>query len=118
MSNFVITKGVDNEFTFTIKQTGTTLPMEIEVTDTFVATLVPLEKEGVISGMEYTMTTEDAVNGKIKLNIPEADTVDLVSDKGDKVDRYYNRPTYKLIVECDTVNNGNFTAKVPLVYVD
>jgi len=118
MSNFVITKGVDNEFTFTIKQTGTTLPMEIESTDTFVATLVLLEDEGAIKGTEYTLTTEDAVNGKVKLVIPEEDTLDLVVSKGCKVDRYYNKPTYKLIVECNTANNGNFIAKMPLVYVD
>ena len=118
MSNFVITKGVANEATFIIKQTGTTLPMEIEATDTFVATLVLLENEGAINGTSYTLTIEDAINGKVKLTIPEADTVGLVSDKGCKVDRYYNKPTYKLIVECNTANNGNFIAKMPLVYVD
>jgi len=117
-SNFTITKGIRNEFTFTLKQTGTTLPMEIDGTDTFNASLVPLTEDGVTNSIDFVLTSEDALNGKIKLVIDANTTSSLLSEKGSKVDKYYTIPTYKLIIECNTVNNGNFVAKVPLVHVD
>jgi hypothetical protein len=50
--------------------------------------------------------------------VPADDTEEMASEKGEKADRYYAKPTYKLVIECVTQNNGNFIAKVPLVYVD
>ena len=108
---------MDNEFVFTLKQTGTTLPMEIELTDTFNATIVPLDPD-VVDTIDIALTTEEAINGKVKLIVDEATADTLTSEKGSKVDRYYLTPTYKIIIDCKTVNNGNFIAKVPLVYVD
>jgi hypothetical protein len=125
VTKFVISKGVNNTFTFTIKQDNSTLPLAIEVSDTFVADLVPLGSDfnydvempaGTFDNI--SMSVEDAANGKISLQISEADTQWLVADKGARVDRYYTRPTYKLVLKCNTVNNGNFIAKVPEVYVD
>jgi len=118
-SKFVIDKGSDNTFTFTIKQDNSTLPLEIVAGDTFFATLMKLGTNEVFADIDNTsLTVEDAVNGKVSLYIPESLTANLITDRGDKVDRYYIRPTYKLILECSTQNNGNFIAKVPEVYVD
>jgi hypothetical protein len=124
-NKFVISKGVNNNFTFTIKQDNSTLPLEIEVADTFLADLIPLGDAFAFDGgmptdtfNDIVMVVEDAPNGKISLAISESDTQWLVIDKGARVDRYYTRPTYKLVLKCNTVNNGNFIAKVPEVYVD
>ena len=113
---FVINRSVANEFVLTIKQTGTTLPMEIEETDTFEAQLIKLEDDSVV--LTKALTTEDAVNGKVNLAITLEEASALEAEKGPKVDRYYVMPTYKLVIDCNTVNNGAFVAKVSEVYVD
>lgn len=116
-TKFVISRGVDNTFIFTIKQDNSTLPMLIEVGDTFVADLVSLESdEVVIAGRALTIA--DAANGKVQLDYTKEEVSPLVSEKGSKVDRYYLRPSYKLVIDCSTNNNGEFVAKVPEVYVD
>jgi len=128
VTKFTISKGSDNTFIFTIKQDNSTLPLTIENTDTFSAKLILLSDNSVVHTYPITTPTtgsSDALNGKITLIIPSADTYgvgsgtdSLVRDVGSKVDRYYARPTYKLIIECSTVNNGDFIAKVDEVYVD
>ena len=53
--------------------------------------------------------------------------VDVVSDevvngleveRGDKADYYYAKPLYRLAIDCNTLNNGKFVAKVDKVYVE
>lgn len=116
VNTFIITKGMDNTFVFTIKASGSTLPMEIEVGDTFTASLIALADDSV--AITKSLTVEDLVNGKVSLTITSAETATLVTDKGTKTDRYYLRPTYKLVIDCSTTNNGDFLAKVSEVYVD
>lgn len=113
---FVITKGLDNTFVFTIKADGSTLPMEIVSGDTFVAMLRELDTNTVV--LTKSMTVTDMLSGKVELVITSAETDSLTSERGDKVDRYYNKPTYSLIVDANTQNNGNFIAKVSEIYVD
>lgn len=115
IDRFTITKEIDNEFILTIKQTGTTLPMEILQGDTFVTTLVALDGS---TTLQVATTILDTLNGKIQLSISSVEASALVSKKGDAVDLYYTLPTYKLIIDCNTVNNGKFIAKIPFVYVD
>jgi hypothetical protein len=117
IAKFTITKGVDNNFVFTIKADGSTLPMEIvEPSDTFDATLILLS-DGSIA-LSKSLTVTDALSGQVMLTLSEAEVVDLVSEKGSQADRYYIRPTYKLLLDCHTTNNGDFLAKVPEVYID
>lgn len=122
VTKFSISKGSDNTFVFTIKQDNSTLPLTIVTADTFVAKLVSLDPESVESYTFHITTpltdTPDAVNGKISLVILTAATTGLIKEIGSKVDRYYPKPTYKLILECVTANNGEFIAKVGEVYVD
>jgi len=115
-NNFVITKGVDNTFVFTIKADGSTLPITIDSTDTFSAQLKLLSDSSV--ALTKTLTTIDALSGKVSLVITDLEADVLVSEKGSEVDRYYLKPKYKLIIDCATVANGNFIAKVDEVYVD
>lgn len=116
-TKFTITKGLDNTFVFTIKAQGSTLPMEITTgTDTFTANLISLE-DGSIA-VSKSLTVIDALNGKVSLVITQTESDTLTSHKGSKTDRYYLRPVYKLVIDCSTVNNGDFIAKVPEIYVD
>lgn len=117
VARFTITKGMDNTFIFTIKANGSTLPMEIEGTDTFKASLILLGTDNVVINKK-NLTVIDAMGGRVSLVITAAESLTLISDKGSKTDRYYIRPTYKLLIECNTVNNGAFIAKVAEVYVD
>jgi len=116
MSKFVINRGIDNEFVLTVKQNGTTLPMVIEGSDTFTATLHLLETGAVVTALPVTVT--DAVNGKITVTVSSTLADTLEAERGDKADYYYTKPLYKLKVQCSTVNNGDFTAVVDKVYVD
>lgn len=116
MSKFIITKGVSNEFIITIKQNGTTLPMAIEPTDTFNAKLLSIKDGSVVAIL--TTSIVNTQNGKIKL-ILDSDTVDSLNiERGERADYYYSKPLYKLVIDCDTVNNGKFVAKVHKVYVE
>lgn len=116
LSRFVITKGIDNNFVFTIKADGSTLPMEIVVGDTFTAYLKNMEDGTTV--LTKTLTVIDALKGKVQLVVTEAEADALVSDRGNKEDRYYLRPNYKLLLGCSTTNNGDFIAKIDNIYVD
>lgn len=112
---FTITKGVDNVYTFTIKEHGVTTPMTINPSDSFVASLVDLETEEIVLTKSLNVESTD---GKVSLTIDEAESNTLVGDRGEEVDRYYLKPVYKIILECNTVVNGDFIAKIMEVYVD
>jgi len=116
VDRFVITKGVDNNFLFTIKADNSTLPLVIEPSDTFSYRLLKLE-DGV-SVLNGTLDVENATNGNVSLFISSVQADALETSKGTKADRYYLRPNYKLVLECSTINNGDFLAKVYEVYVD
>lgn len=114
MSKFVLNKGMSNEYIITIKQNGTTLPMVISQGDTFAAKLMKLSDDTVVS--TPTVSVHDANNGKIKMVFSGLDTLDAI--KGDKADGYYLIAGYKLLIDCNTANNGKFVAKVSKVYVE
>ena len=105
---------MSNEFIITIKQNGTTLPMVITNTDTFVVKLLKLSDDSVVA--TPTVSIYDAQNGKIKVVF--GDVSGLVRETGDKADRYYSKPVYKLLIDCNTTNNGKFVAKVDKVYIE
>jgi hypothetical protein len=113
---FTITKGLENTFLFTVKANGSTLPITIVAGDTFEARLVVLSTLETV--LTKALTVTDADNGQVTLVLSSADTSTLVSERGSKVDRYYLRPMYKLILDCVTAQNGNFLATVQEVYVD
>jgi hypothetical protein len=113
---FVITKGVDNTYVFTVKKSESTLPITISGSDTFQATLRNLDDRNVV--LTKSLTVVDAASGKVQLEITESETVSMAYSLGDAVDRYYPKPQYSMIIECSTDSDGDFIAKVPLVYVD
>lgn len=122
---FVINKGLTNDFTLTIKQNDSTLPMVIDPSDTFVAKLKLLSDDSVTATIDMTLqagigqiTVLNDAGGQIVLSLDAALVNTLVKERGWKEDGYYIKPTYKLAIDCTTVNNGNFVAKVDKVYVD
>jgi hypothetical protein len=117
VAKFTITKGLDNTFVFTIKADGSTLPIFIDPSDSFTASLVLLSDRSSVA-LSKPLVIKDANSGQVALTITAAETASLISEMGSKTDRYYLRPVYKLVIDCSTLQNGDFIAKVPEVYVD
>ena len=116
MSRFLINKNIDNEFIFQIKQNGSIEAMVIEPTDTFVFKL----KDPKTGDVKFTVsaTVTDAINGRVKVVIPQATANGLTREVGDRADNFYNKPMYSAVIIADTVNNGKFVAKLAKVYVE
>lgn len=115
-SKFIIRKGIDNEYFFTIKRNGSIEAIVIADTDTFVFNLVDLKTRTTV--FTTNATVDDAVNGRVKVVIPNSATVDLVVEVGDRCDYYKRKATYSGDLICNTTDNGKFIAKLPKVYVE
>jgi hypothetical protein len=119
IARFTITRGVENIFVFTIKANGSTLPMVIDPADTFQAAILPLDPLDVSGPLiDKALVATDLANGQVTLTITETESNTAITSLGSKTDRYYSRPMYKLVIDCVTLNNGKFIAKVPEIYVD
>ena len=125
VKNFTINRGLKNEFIMTIKQNDSLLPMIIEYSDTFKLTMFNRDTEAVEAILDMDDTKVDGyisihndANGQIKIVMNPALTSKLEKERGPKEDRYYIKPTYRIAIECDTLNNGNFVAKLENVYID
>ncbi len=116
LTRFTITRGVDNEFFFTVKANNSLLPMVIEPSDTFQVKLVRLD-DNTTADIDRPLEVVDAINGKLRFLVTEAESMSLLSERGQKEDRYYLKPVYKLLLEATTVNNGSFIAQLGKVYV-
>lgn len=124
-TDFTINKNIDNEFIITIKKDDEVLPMIIDPSDSFTLFLHNLDTEVLESTLYSTHATDDGeitiyddANGKIQINMNSSLTSRLEKQRGSKADRYYLKPTYRISIYCNTVNNGKFTAKLDEVYVD
>lgn len=115
-NKFQINRNTTNTFVFTIKANGTTLPIVIDPSDTFEALLCSLSDGSV--ALAKAMTVSDAPSGKVMLELSAAEVAGLVSSRGAPEDRYYVKPNYSLVLNCNTVANGQFTARVEYVYVN
>ena len=116
LTRFTITRGVDNEFFFTVKANNSLLPMVIEPSDTFQVKLVRLD-DNTTADIDRPLEVVDTINGKLRFLVTEAESILLVSERGTSADRYYLKPVYKLLLEATTVNNGSFIAQLGKVYV-
>ena len=113
---FVINIGMSNEFIITVFFYFFFLLMSIKLWYIFVVKLVKLS-DGTIA-VTPTTSVHDALNGKIKVVFSQLEANGLLAERGDRADYYYSKPMYKLVIDCDTVNNGKFVAKVAKVYVE
>lgn len=115
-NKFEINRNTTNTFVFTIKADSTTLPITIDPSDTFEALLCKLSDGSVV--LSKNMSVSDAPNGKVTLVLTPTETAALTSSRGAPEDRYYVRPNYSLVLNCNTVANGQFTARIAYVYVN
>ena len=122
-TKFVLTQGSTNEYTITIKQDGTTLPMVIDPTDTFTLKIYELATGNEVLSLNMTthpngqISVYDAANGKLKITINQIAVDALKVERGDRADYYYAKPLYRLVIDATTVNNGEFLATIDKVYV-
>ena len=125
VKNFTINKGLKNEFIMIIKQNDSLLPMVIENSDTFTLKLFNRDTDLMESTLDMDTSKADGyisiyndANGQIKIVMNSTLTSKLEKERGPKEDRYYLRPTYRIAIECNKLNNGNFVAKIENVYID
>lgn len=116
-SRFTITKNVDNDFIFTIKENGKTTPMPIDEGDTFALKLIRLDDNKTIRDLSSNLSVLDALNGKLRFYLTAAEVNTLLSERGPVEDRYYLKPVYSLLIEATTLVNGVFVARIGKVYV-
>ena len=108
MSDFIIPKGKDFEFTVTIMEKDTLLTQDVQnfnttnsevkfrelATMTCVAGNCTLEKvpdDSTASPLTYK-------GGRIKVTVPSSITANMNYERGEKVDGYYLKPTYEGII--------------------
>ena len=121
-NNFTINKDIQNEFIFTIKQNDSLLPMIINLSDTFSFKIYDIDTDELFKEVNMTsskdgiVTIFDAANGQIKV-VLNSDPL-FRKERGSKEDKYYLKPTYRILIDGTTVNNGLISAKVPFVYVE
>lgn len=121
-NNFTINKDIQNEFIFTIKQNDSLTPMIIDLSDTFSFKIYDLDTDELFKEVNMTssqdgiITVFDAANGQVKV-VLNSDPL-FRKERGSKEDKYYLKPTYRILIEGTTVNNGLISAKVPFVYVE
>ena len=126
VSNFTINKGMLNEYILTIKQNKSLLPMIIDPFDTFKIILINRDTNTVEYEIDSTNLTNpnghieifNEANGQIKVVMNVAMTSTLEKEQGPKEDRYYLKPSYKIMIEGNTVNNGYISSKIKNVYID
>ena len=98
--------------------------MVIDPSDVFEVILYKLSDDSevgrvsLVENVNGVVKVYNAPNGQILVKLYNALCDTLVKDKGTKADRYYLKPTYRLSIKANTVNNGNFVAKLKEVYVE
>lgn len=119
MSNFIVNKGMSNEFIITIKKNDTILPVVIADTDTFKMYMYKLKDNSLVHTSELGngIVIHDAESGQIKITLAESFVNSLEIERGDRADNYYAKPMYRIALDCNTVDNGKFVAKIDKVYV-
>lgn len=119
MSSYItLNQNMDNEFILTIKKNHTLLPVVIYETDTFEMQIIKMEDNSVVSTIEMAesddgqITVYDEDNGQLMVLLKESFINSLEIERGEKADRYYEKPMYKIALKANTVDNGNFILKI------
>lgn len=116
LEKFVITRGVDNEFYFTIKANNSLLPLVISPSDVILLKLVRLTDNTTVD-LEKVLEHTDRANGKVKFVVTEAESNNLLTERGQAEHGYYLKPVYSMLIEATTTSSGYFTARLSKVYV-
>lgn len=126
-TDFVVTPVTNNE---ELSEALPSISLKVRVTlvntvDTFNLKLFSLDLGEIALEIDATPTANgsvinivDALGGKIEVVFNKDDLANLVAEKGTKVDRYYPKPSYSMIIDCNTYNNGRFPTKLDYVFVE
>ena len=110
MANFKIPKGKDYSFNLTVLERNSYLPKDLVNMDDALSSvrIVKTDDLTTVSGTISIAKQVDSKvnptdpntyrNGKVKVSIPESVTSTLVWERGDKVDGYYLKPVYQIVV--------------------
>jgi len=125
VDDFTINRNLKNEFYFTIKKDKELLPIVIDPSDTFRLILYDIHTDNIEIILDSSAPNEngeiivsDYVNGQIKVTMNETMTSALKKERGSREERYYLKPTYKMIIEANTASNGILNPKIDRVFVD
>ena len=106
MSDFIIPKGLDFDFTVKVIEQDSFLPQDVTSmtagTFTLVAKATPEVSTGISCALSFIPdiivetgnTTEYKVNGMLSGALTSLQTGELLYERGDKVDDYYLKPIY------------------------
>lgn len=115
-TSFDIIKGKALEFVIIVKENGTTLPLVLNVADTFTFSIVD-KKTGVKYITDKAMTITSAPNGEVTGVITALESATLPLKKGSAEDGFMPRSGLRLAVYGSTVAQGGMTAFIEDVYV-
>lgn len=110
MANFKIPKGKAYSFNLTVLERNSYLPKDLANMDDMASSvrIVKLDDLSVVAGAISIEKQADSklsqsdpdtyVNGKVKVSVPSEVTSTLSYERGDKVDEYYLKPMYQIVV--------------------
>lgn len=122
-TKITVYKGIDNIFDLIIKKNKSTLPLELTDSDIFKIHLIELATNTSVLTLTQAVsdvskvTITDKLNGKITVVFKASDIQNLKSIRGSSADDFYNKATYRLLIEAVTVNQGRFVATLNKVAV-
>lgn len=101
MSDIIIPKGLQFSFTILLRKRNSGEPVDVTNLDIAgstvnlmqIDTMECIETSSII--IETSIPYED---GEINITVPPGVTSNMRSERGDKVDNYYIKPTYQLLV--------------------
>ncbi len=120
MSDFIIPKGKEYTFTIKVLQKDSFLPQDLTSlnTATSLFELIKLSDLVKVTTPGVVITILDAINGILKVVLPNTYTTGLVYERGEKVDSYYPKPTYSALLYLDfTDATPDRTVIIDEVYV-
>ena len=124
IARITLYKGITNIIDLVVKKNKIALPLELTNTDTFVVHLIELSTNLPVAVINQTESDNgivemtDLINGKISITFKPELVATLKSLRGTQADNYYVRPTYKLLIEAETENQGRFIVTLDRVGIN
>ena len=111
MADFTVPKGKD--YTFTVKVMGyeSFLPQDLTTLTSAKIDIIDISTSVKLFTVS-TYTIIDAINGMLKFTLPAVNTAAMVSERGEKVDDSYLKPTYQAII---TITGSGFTEILSII---
>lgn len=116
VTDFTVIAGKAVDFSITIKENGSIAPLVLDVSDTFVFSIINKKtSQKYIDSKAMTIT--DLLNGEVSGSISALESATLPIKKSSAEDGYISRPNLRLVVHGTTLSQGQMTAVIENVYV-